>query len=185
MEGQISTIQVRYSGEISGYDTALLKAAAIGALLGPTSEERITLVNANIVAQRRGVKVNEQKESTCENYGSLLTVEVVTSKGSTSVAGTVMRGATHIVRINDYWVDLVPTGGYWLFSDHRDRPGIIGAVGTITGKANVNISSMLLGRLQPRGQALLILALDEPLPEEQRQQILALPEVRSAKLVKL
>ena len=79
----------------------------------------------------------------------------------------------------------MPTGGYFLFSDHRDRPGLIGAVGRITGSADINISFMHLGRLKPRGQALMILALDEALPEEYRQQILSLPDVYSAKLVKL
>ncbi len=89
-------------------------------------------------------------------------------------------------RWNDYWLDIVPTpGSYFLFSDHRDRPGVIGAVGKITGDANVNISSMHLGRLKPRGQALLVLSLDEPLPEKAQQQILAIPDVHSVKLVAL
>ena len=79
----------------------------------------------------------------------------------------------------------VPTGGYFLFSDHRDRPGLIGAVGNITGSADINISSIQLVRLQPRGQALMILALDEALPEKQIQEILALQDVYAAKLVRL
>ncbi len=62
---------------------------------------------------------------------------------------------------------------------------MIGSVGKITGDANINISAMHVGRLKPRGHALMILALDEPLPEAQRQQILSLPGVQTAKLVKL
>lgn len=185
MEGQMNTLQITYSGEISNYDTSALKAALVGGLLERVSEERITLVNANLIATQRGLKVVEQKEAAYENYDSLLTLKVTTSAGTTTVAGTVMRGETHIVRVNDFWVDIIPTGGYFLFSDHKDRPGLIGAVGTITGKADINISSMHLGRLQPRGPALMILALDEPLPEEQRQQILALKDVYTAKVVKL
>ncbi|MDP2917808.1 MAG: phosphoglycerate dehydrogenase, partial [Dehalococcoidia bacterium] len=94
-------------------------------------------------------------------------------------------GETHVVQVNNYWIDIVPTGGYFLFSDHLDRPGMIGAVGKITGDANINISYMHLGRLKARGQALMILALDEPLPEEQQQQILSIPGVYTVKLVKL
>jgi D-3-phosphoglycerate dehydrogenase len=112
-------------------------------------------------------------------------LDVVTDGGTTIVAGTVLRGETHVVRINDFWPDIVPTGGYFLFSDHRDRPGLIGAVGSITGKADINISSMQLARLKLRGQALMILALDEPLPEKQIQEILDLPDVDTAKVVKL
>ena len=184
-EGQMNAIQIKYNGEISNYDTNALKAAVLGGLLEEVSEERVNLVNANVVAAQRGLTVVEQKEAICENYASLITVEVTTSTGTTTVAGTVMRGESHIVRVDNYWLDIVPTGGYFLFSDHRDRPGLIGAVGKITGDADINISYMHLSRLKLRGQALMILAVDEPLPEEQRQQILSLPDVYTVKLVKL
>ena len=107
-----------------------------------------------------------------------------TSKGTTTVAATVLRGEPHIVRINDYWLDIVPTDGYTLFSDHLDQPGIIGAVGNITGAANININSMHVSRLKPRGQALMILALDEALPDKVLKQIKAIPDISDAKLVK-
>jgi len=127
----------------------------------------------------------EQKEATCENYASLISVEITTSTATITVAGTVINDESHVVRVNDYWLDFVPTGGYFLFSDHIDRPGLIGAVGKITGDADIDISFMHVGRLKPRGQALMVLALDEPLPEEQQQQILAIPDVFNVKLVKL
>ncbi|MBA7621513.1 D-3-phosphoglycerate dehydrogenase [subsurface metagenome] len=184
-EGQTNTIQIKYNGEISNYDTNVLKAAALRGLLEEITEERVNLVNANIVATRRGLTVVEQKEATCENYASLITVEATTSTGVTTVAATVMRDELHIVRVNDYWIDIVPTGAYFLFSDHRDRPGLIGAVGKITGDADINISAMHVSRLKPRGQALMILALDEPLPEEQQQQMLSIPDVYTVKVVKL
>ena len=184
-EGQTNAIQIKYEGEISNYDTNTLKAAVLGGLLEEISEERVTLVNANILAARRGLTVVEQKESACENYASLITVEVTTSDGITTVTGTVIRGESHIVRVNSYWMDIVPTGGYFMFCDHRDRPGLLGSVGKITGDADINISTMHVSRLKPRGQALMILALDEPLQEEQQQKILAVPDVYTAKLVKL
>ncbi|UCC90829.1 MAG: phosphoglycerate dehydrogenase, partial [Dehalococcoidia bacterium] len=94
-------------------------------------------------------------------------------------------GESHIVRVNSYWLDIVPTGGYFLFSDHLDRPGLISAVSKVTGDADVDISAMHVGRLKPRGQALMVLALDEPLFEEHLQKILSIPDVYTAKLVKL
>jgi len=184
-EGQMNTIQIKYEGEIANYDTNILKAAILGGVLNEISEERVNLVNANIVAAHRGLTVVEQKETACENYTSLFTIEIVTSTGATTVAGTVMRGELHIVRVNNYWLDIVPTGGYFLFSDHRDRPGLISAVSRVTGDADVNISSMHVGRLKPRGEALMVLALDEPLSEEHLKQVLSIPDVYTAKLVKL
>ena len=184
-EGQMKSIQIKYQGDISNYDTNALKAAILGGFLDRLTEERVNIVNANMVALRRGIKVVEQKEATCENYANLITLEVTSSTGIITVSGTVLRGETHIVQVNSYWIDILPTGGYFLFSDHRDRPGLIGAVGKITGDADINISYMHLSRLKPRGQALMVLALDEPLPEKQLQQILALPDVYTAKIVKI
>jgi D-3-phosphoglycerate dehydrogenase len=185
VEGQVSAITIKYNGEVANYDTNVLKAAVLGGLLSGISEERVNIVNANIVAARRGLTMVEQKDTTCENYTSLITVEATTSAGVTTAAGTVIRSEVHIVRVDNYWIDIVPTGGYFLFSDHLDRPGLIGAVGKITGDADINISFMHLSRLKPRGQALMILALDEPLPEEQCLQILSLPDIYTAKVVKL
>ena len=184
-EGQTNAIQIKYEGEISNYDTNALKVAVLGGLLEGVSEERVNLVNASIVAARRGLTVVEQKEATCENYASLITVEVTTNVGITIAAGTVIRREPHIVRVNNYWIDIVPAEGYFLFLDHLDRPGLMGAIGKITGDADINISSMNVSRLKPRGQALAVLALDEPLPEEQQQEMLSLPDVYSAKVVKL
>ena len=185
VEGQMATIQIEYNGDISSYDTNALKAATLGGILEEISEERVNLVNANMVATQRGLTVVEQKEATCENYASLVTVKITTNTGVTTVAATIIRGTPHIVRVNSYWIDIVPTGSYFLLCDHRDRPGLIGAVGRITGDIDINISSMHVSRLTPREQALMILSIDEPLPETQMQQILSLPDIYSAKLVRL
>jgi D-3-phosphoglycerate dehydrogenase len=185
-EGQVRTIRIKYEGDIANYDTNTLKAAVIGGLLAGISEERVNIVNCNLIAAKRGLTVIEEKEAVCENYASLLTVEINTNRGIYAVAGTVMHDAPHIVRVNEYWLDIVPVpGSYFLFSDHLDRPGFIGAIGKITGDADINISSMHLGRLKRRGQALLVLTLDEPLPEKQQKRILAIPDVYSVTLVEL
>jgi D-3-phosphoglycerate dehydrogenase len=184
-DGQLDRVVISYNGEIANYDTATLKASVIKALVEPISEEHVNLINANVIAQSRGLKVLEQKDVNIENYVNMITVELTTSDGTTKVGGTLMRGETHIVLVNNYWVDIVATGGYWMFSDHLDRPGLIGTVASTIGAVDVNISSMQVGRLKPRGQALMILGLDEPLPEQQRQKLLTIPDVYNAKLVKL
>jgi D-3-phosphoglycerate dehydrogenase len=183
--GHASSIVIRYEGEIAGHDTTPLKAAVLGGLLESITEERVNLVNAGVIAQSRGLKVVEQTTAVCENYANLISVDVDTDAGTTGVAGTLMRGQAHIVQVNSYWIDIVPTGGYWLFSDHRDRPGLIGSVGMVLGDADVNISSMQVGRLEPRGRALMVLALDKEAGEEVRQKLLAIPDVYTVEVVKL
>jgi D-3-phosphoglycerate dehydrogenase / 2-oxoglutarate reductase len=185
MEGQISSTHIKYSGGVTGYDCNPIKTALISGLLQQVSEERINLVNVSLVAAQRGLKISEEKEVTCQNYSNLLTLEVNTNAGTTAISGTVRDSEIHIVHVNDFWMDIVPTGGYFLFCDHLDQPGLVGAIGNITGKADINISSMHLSRLQPRGKALMILALDEPLGEEHLQEILTLPGIYTARVVKL
>ena len=184
-EGYIHTVTIKYEGEIAGQKTEVLKATVLGGLLESTSDERVNMVNANIIARQRGIKVIEQESATCESYGSLITLEIGTNKGPITVAGTILRGEPHIVQINEYWMDIVPNGAYWLFSDHLDRPGLIASVATITGKANINISSMYVARQQIHGRALMALCLDEPLTEEQIRQILTIPDIQTARVVKL
>jgi D-3-phosphoglycerate dehydrogenase len=184
-EGQIKSIHIKYQGEVAVYDSNALKAVLLGSLLGRLTEERVNMVNASMEATKRGIRVTEEKQATCDNYANLITMEAVTSEGTTTVSGSVMRDESHIVQVNQFWIDIVPTGGYFLFSDHRDRPGLIGAVGNITGSADINISYMHLSRLKPRGEALMILALDEALPEAQRKEILALKDVYTARVVKI
>jgi D-3-phosphoglycerate dehydrogenase len=184
-EGQLGSIAIKYQGEIAGYNTNALKAVILAGLLGRLTEGRVNMVNASMEAAKRGIKITEEKEASCDNYANLITLTAATTKGTITIAGTILRGETHIVQMNQFWIDIVPTGGYFLFAAHRDRPGLIGAVGKIAGDADINISYMHLSRLKQRGEALMILALDEALPEAQRQQILALEDVYSAKLVKI
>ena len=184
-KGQIEGVTISYEGEISNYSTDALKAAVIQNLLQGSVEERINLVNASMIAQNRGITITEHKETGCKNYASLITTEVSSNQGKITIGGTVMRDDPHIVRINNYWLDIKPGQGYLLFCDNMDRPGLIGQVGAITGKSNVNISSMHLSRLKPGGAALMILEMDEPLNEAQTEEIRNLPGVYSAVVAKL
>ncbi|MCL2707021.1 MAG: phosphoglycerate dehydrogenase [Dehalococcoidia bacterium] len=183
--GQIQAINIKYQGEVADLDTNPLKAILLGALLGRLTDERVNMVNANMEATKRGIKITEEKQATCDNYANLISMEAVTSEGTVTVSGSVMRGESHIVQINRHWIDITPSGSYFLLCTHKDRPGLIGAVGKIAGDADINISYMHLSRITARGDALMVLALDEALPDAQCKQVLGLSDVYSAKLVKI
>jgi len=186
LEGHPASLTIRYQGDIAKEDTAPIKVAVLAGLLETLTEERVNMVNADIIAGSRGLSVTEQKESTCENYANMVTVEVNTKSGSTLVAGSSLRGKTHLTRVSDYWLEIEPLGSYMLFTEHKDRPGMIGAVGTIIGNADINISQMQVSRsVQRGGGAMMALCLDEPLSEECYQQILAIPDMYKALTVKL
>ena len=96
-----------------------------------------------------------------------------------------MRGQPHVVRVNQYWLDLVPSVPYLCFIEHADQPGMIGAVGTITGRNDVNIAFMEVGRLDIRGQAMMVLGLDDPVSPRLLDEIRAVPHIDAAKVVRL
>jgi D-3-phosphoglycerate dehydrogenase len=183
--GPTSRLNITYAGEISQHETGVLKAALLGGFLSRISEERVNLVNANLIAQSRGLHIAESKTTEAQEYTNLVTVELPTEDGRVVVSGTIMQGQPHIVRLNEFNVDMVPTGGAWLIVEHTDRPGMIGNIGTVTGDNNINISSMQVSRLQARGPALTVLGIDERATTEQVSLIERIKDVQRVRVVEL
>ena len=184
-EGQVVGVNISYHGDIAQHDTTILKSAVLVGLLSPVSSERVNLINAPSLAQERGLKVMEQTSSEAQEYGSLLTVTLDTTTGGITLGGTSMREEVHIVRCNEYWMDMVASSPYLLFVEQRDQPGSIGAVGTIAGQRDINISFMQVGRISTRGRAMMIVGLDDPMTPDVLEEIRALKQIDTARLVKL
>ncbi len=184
--GQAKSITIRYQGDISLQNTDPVKAAILGGLLENVTEERVNMINVNLVAASRGLTISEEKSPVCENYSNMLTVEIDATSGKVIVAGSSMRGTFYLVRVNDFWLEIEPVGSYMLFTEHRDQPGMIGALGTIMGNAGINISQMQVSRgVQRGGHAMMVVCLDEPLTPQAHQQLLAIPSMYRVSTVKL
>ncbi len=183
--GQFSGVEVEYLGELADHDTTPLRAAVIRGLLTPVTEENITLVNASLLAEQRGVRVVERKGHYEGIYSNLIRVHLTTRAGTTSVSSTVAHDGPHIVEINDFWVDVSPGEGYLLICENTDRPGMIGRIGTFLGAKDINISFMRVGRETARSRALMVLGLDDELDPETLSEITRLPDIYSARTVKL
>jgi D-3-phosphoglycerate dehydrogenase len=184
-EGQFLSLGIRYSGELANYHTSTLRAAALVGLLSTITDERLNLINAGVIAAQRGMRIIEEKETTPVPHPAMITLEIRTEGGSVMVGAGRIENETHILRINDFWLDVVPSSPYLLFIDHQDRPGMIGALGTLTGKHDINIAFMAVGRQATRGKAMMVVGLDDPIPEPVMQEILAIPHIGGAKLAKL
>lgn len=186
IEGHLKSMTIRYQGDITKENTDPIKVAVLSGLLETLTDERINIVNVDIVAESRGLRITEEKDSTCENYASMLTVELDTTSGRTLVAGSSLRGRPHLTKVNNYWLEIEPSDCYMLFTEHKDRPGMIGAVGTIIGNAGINISQMQVSRgVQRGGKAMMALCLDEPLTTECHHQILSIHDMHKAVIVNL
>jgi D-3-phosphoglycerate dehydrogenase len=184
-EGQLGELEIEYAGEIASHDVVPLKAAVVRGLLTPISEEHVNVVNVDAVAQRRGLRITEKRGPSHSIYANLISVRLHTTAGETSVCATLAQDGPHIVLINDFWVDVPPSEGYLLVCENKDRPGMIGAVGALLGKLDINISVMNVGRHEQRGNALMVLTLDEPPTAEQLKQVRQIPDVFTARLVRL
>ena len=184
--GQARSISIVYQGEISKLNTDPIKAAVLGGLLERLTDERVNMVNMDFIASSRGLRITEERDSVCEHYSSLITLGVQGAAGRTTVAASALRGRDYLTRFDDFWMEIEPVGGYMVFTEHRDRPGMIGAVGSILGNAGVNISQMQVSRdLERGGKAMMVLCLDDPLRTEVHQQLLRIPDMHKLHIVKL
>jgi D-3-phosphoglycerate dehydrogenase len=184
-EGPMNEIEVDYAGEIAHHDLTPLKAAIIGGLLAPISVEHVNVVNVDLVAERRGMQVTTVHSPGNETYANLITLHVKSAGGETRVSGTAAHDGPHIVSIDGYWVDVPPSEGYLLLCENKDRPGMVGAVGTLMGQWGVNISYMNVGRHEKSGVALMVLALDDALTPEQIEKVREIPGIVGVRLARL
>jgi len=144
------------------------------AFLSRFSAERVNPVNARAVAAAHGITVVEQRGAHPTEFANLISLQAAGEHGSTRVGSTLLLNEPHIVQFNDFRIDLVPQGTF-LMSWHADRPGVIGAIGTLLGQRNINIASMQVGRDRPRGDAVMILSVDDPVPESIQAEIRRIP----------
>ena len=184
VDRHLGEVRITYAGRLAELDTDLLRALLIKGLLQDVSERRITLVNASLIARERGLRLVEEKTSDAGHFRDLITLRYSDNGHERLLTGTVMHSEPYLTRIDRYGLDF-PARGYKLFIYHRDQPGRIGEVGRITGRADVNIAAMAVGRLEPRGEALMVLTLDEPAPPAVLAELEALEGVYSARMVDL
>lgn len=177
--GPLETVEIEYAGAIAGEDTLILTAAFIKGLLEPIHADRVNLINAQAVAQAYGLKVVERKTRETPRYENLISV-----RGARHVAGTVLQDQPHVVQLDGKWVDFV-AAGYLLLTRHHDRPGMIGTVGTLLGNADINIASMVVARDAPRGESIMVLSLDDPIPPAVFEQLRAQPDIEWVKVLHL
>lgn len=178
-------VELTAEGDLAEYDLTFIRAAVIKGMLADVVSVRINLVNAGLMAEKRGMNLIERKKHQREfAYESLLTLRSTSGSQRWTVRGAILQGEPHIVAINDLWVDF-PATGHVLLAMHNDRPGMIGAVGTVLGNADVNISFMHVGRRAPRSEAIMALGTDEPTTPQLQATISAMPHIQWLKAITL
>jgi D-3-phosphoglycerate dehydrogenase len=182
----LSTVRFEYLGTIADHDPRILTLAGLKGIFGAVVHEPVTYVNAPLVAEERGVRVEETRSTQSSDYVNLVVIRGESDGESVAVGGTIFgkRNEEHIVRVYDYSIDMEPQR-YLCFLRYTDRPGVIGKVGTVLGAADINIASIKVSRNTIGGEALMGLTVDSPIPAEAVRRLAAAAEAREARFIDL
>ena len=167
--GGVGSLTIELAGDLARTESGPVTAAALRGLLETSTTERVNLVNAAILAKARGISVSERKTTDAGGFSAAVTLRASASgsgrAGEVAVGGTLAGGEMRIVRLNAYRLDMAAEDRM-LITRHQDRPGTIGRLGQLLGRADVNISSMHVARTAPRADALMIVSVDEDVSPE-------------------
>lgn len=161
-EGQIQSIEIGLNGPPAESATGAFATAALAGLLSRVSDEPVSWINAQELAQQRGLTPVERRSPSADPG---ITVAVRTDRGVADVEIEAKDNTLRIRRVLGFPVDLPLSAGYILLTQHSDVPGVVGAVGTLLGKNKVNISAMQVGRYHAGGDALMAMVVDDPITQ--------------------
>jgi D-3-phosphoglycerate dehydrogenase / 2-oxoglutarate reductase len=181
----ISEVSISYDGGLADLNTHLVKNAVLKGVLSQILADQINLINAGNFAKARGIEVVEVRSARRAKYVNSLGVALKTAGESSSVLGMIgLNNALRILGVNNIDID-APLTGFLLLFRNEDVPGVIGKVGTVLGKHNVNIANFALGRLQDSTEAIGIVNVDHKVPAEVLAELRAIAAVRQARVVEI
>ncbi len=159
--GHIKSVGVEYRGSIAEMDVAAVTLNFAMGLLQDHFEMPLNMVNTPVLAKERGISIDVTKNIESKDVASSFSTKVVTDKCTRTITGTVFGGSLlRITEIDGFKIEVTPQGTTLvIFND--DKPGVIGAVGTVCGKHAINICTMGVGQKPEAGQAVLAVSLDK------------------------
>ena len=186
-DGRPRSVGIRYYGELANSRTDMLGNAVMAGMFKPILSSGVTLVNARTVAAERGIEVVESRSTRRRDYTSLISVKLETAEGARHIEGAVSeRGTPRLVFLDGIVVDS-PLEGTMIVTCNTDQPGVIGQVGTILGRHDVNIATFALGRERDRAVAVAIVdePNDKPVPDVAVDELRTVKAIREARIVRV
>ncbi|GAB4138785.1 MAG: phosphoglycerate dehydrogenase [Planctomycetaceae bacterium] len=164
----LRSAKIHLRGEAATKNSRLITAGFASGLLEGALEENVNIVNAEFLARERGIEIVESSSSRSGDFSTMISASIETDGQEFTAAGTIFgNGFLRLVRLQEFPMEAYLDGTLLIYR-HRDVPGLIGYIGTICGKHDINISSMALGRLtsEPGGDSIAILNVEsEPTAE--------------------
>ncbi|MDJ0951425.1 MAG: phosphoglycerate dehydrogenase [Alphaproteobacteria bacterium] len=172
----LKAVAIEYEGEVAALNTRPITAVALEGLLSPLMET-VNMVNAPVVARERNIDITEVKHQRATGYQSLICITVTTEQQSRGVAGALFGDEPRLVSIKGINIEASLTP-HMIYITNEDMPGIIGNLGNTFAEAGINIATFHLGRSHPGGDAISLLQVDEPVPDEVLAKVRKLPNIR-------
>jgi D-3-phosphoglycerate dehydrogenase len=178
-DGVISRVSVEYEGAVAALNHRPLTAAALAGLMAPMITGA-NMVNAPVLARERGIEVAETVNDRQSEYQTLVRITVSTGNQDRSVSGTLFAGSRpRLVDIKGIPVE-ANFSRHMLYVTNQDKPGFIGRFGATLAGAGINIATFHLGRSEAGGDAICLVSVDEPVPEDVLAMVRTLPLVVQA-----
>jgi D-3-phosphoglycerate dehydrogenase len=176
-QGAIETVHMEVQGFFDDLKPLIL--AFIKGLLKDRIPERVNFINAELLAKERGIVIEYGTTNEEGAYTNIVQTKVTTKNEENSIAGSVFDGnQLRLVNILGYEMDLNPTGNM-LFIKNKDVPGVIGKVGTLLGKHEINIGAYLLSNAEHHAEAFAAIRLDSQAPADVLNLLMEIPEIIS------
>lgn len=180
-ETGLKQVKIDYEGKAGALNTKPLTAVAIKGLLAPMTEG-VNMVNAPVIAKERNIEVSSTSHDRSGDYQTLVRITVVTEKRTRTVTGTLFADHPRIVEVNGIKLE-AGLGKRMLYINNDDKPGFIGSLGTVLGKAGINIAYFHLGRNEAGSEAIALVEVDQPVSPEVLADISKLPSVKQVKML--
>ncbi|PSH69118.1 phosphoglycerate dehydrogenase [Phyllobacterium brassicacearum] len=179
-EDPIQEVEILFDGSTASMNTRALASAALAGLIRPQVAD-VNMVSAPIMVKERGIILSEVRRDKSGVFDGYIKLTVKTDSLTRSIAGTCFSdGKPRFIQIKGINLD-AEVGQHMLYTTNNDTPGMIGLLGTICGKNNVNIANFSLGRDHPGGNAIAMLYLDERIPEHVLEELRVNKAIVSAK----
>ncbi|MES1199428.1 MAG: phosphoglycerate dehydrogenase [Pseudomonadota bacterium] len=179
----VEAIEIEYEGAVGDLNLKPLTASVLAGILRPLMPD-VNTVSAPTVLKERGTPMLESKRDASPIYDSLIRVKVQTGGKWRTLAGAVVAGQPKIVEVKMMQLEAA-FHPVMLFINNSDKPGFIGALGTLLGEAGVNIATFHLGRESQGADAIALVGVDQVVPDAAIAKIKALPQVRYAKVLRV
>ncbi len=183
VESTIRGVHIAYEGHAAELNAKPLTAAILNGLLAPFYEG-VNLINAPSLAKQHDIAVTEERSAHCVDYQTRIRITLKKEHRDRTVAGTLTGGIKpRLIEIEGIPVEAELAGNMLLVRNY-DKPGMIGDLGRALADANINIATFHLGRQSPGGDALALVAVDQPVNDMVLMSICSLPNVQQVKLLR-